>query len=232
MINNDMREFWLDLDYNSFEFGTQAIVSYYRRLGGSDDDDFDFDYTSSRNRGNNERFQVKRFRLGDLSQYEDYYILLHQKIYGGFGIGASYTKRHLINNNEGNQYNNAFDEFTAGVDFSDFIFNGTDLVFNWRYFRNDRNNNHFETKSNVFEGQIAQRLTDKFFIDAGTFFKFYNYNNKHIDTFGWNGDIRAYLTKNFDFRIRYAYEEDDPIVLPFSEVDYIQNVTVEVGFKF
>ena len=138
----------------------------------------------------------------------------------------------LINSKEGDKYNNSFDEFTVGFDWSDFIFNGTDILVNWKYFKNDRHTKHFETESNIFEGQVAQRLSDKLFISAGGFYKFYDYNNRNLDTFGFNGDIRAYITKNIDFRIKYAYEEDDPALLPFSQIDYIQNVTFEVGFKF
>lgn len=230
LINNDPRDLKLNLNYRSYNLGTQAVISYYRKLSSSSADDFYFDYTSSDKSGG--RYLVENLNIGKLAPYQDYYLLLHQRLYKGLGVGISYTRRDLINSNEQDQYNNSFDEFTVGFDWSDFIFDGTDVLVNWKYFKNDRHTQHFENKSNVFEGQVAQKLSDKLFVSAGGFYKFYDYNNRKLDTFGFNGDIKAYLTKNIDFKIKYAYEKDDPAVLPFSQIDYIQNVTVEVGFKF
>ena len=231
LINNSPRDLVLDLNYNSYKLGTKATISYARKLSGIRADNFSFNYTASSNRGK-EGLDVERLNIGRLAQYQDYGILLHQRVYKGLGIGASYTKRELINNNEGNSYNNDFDEFTAGFDWSDFIFDGTDLLANWKYFRNNRNSNRFETKSNVFDGRVAKRLSDNIFVDAGAFYKVYDYNNKHLDTVGFNGDVRAYINKNIDFKIKYAYEEEDQFVLPGAPVDFIQNLTVEVSFKF
>ncbi len=230
LINHEPRDLKLNLNYRSYDLGTQAVFSYYRRLDTSRADDFDFDYTSSNK--NNGMYRVENLNIGKLNPYEEYYLLLHQRIYKGLGAGMSYTRRHLVNSNEEDQYNNSFNEFTFGFDWSDFIFNGTDVLVNWKYFRNDRRSASFETKSNIFEGQVSQKLSDKLFFNAGAFYKFYDYNNRNLDTFGFNGDIRAYLTKNIDFRIKYAYEEDDAAILPLSQIDYIQNITVEVGFKF
>ena len=231
LINNSPRELFLDLNYNSYKLGTKATISYARKLSGIRADNFSFNYTASSNRGK-EGLDVERLNIGRLAQYQDYGILLHQRIYKGLGVGATYRKRELLNNNEGNPYNNDFDEFTAGLDWADFIFDGTDLLANWKYFKNNRNTKRFESKSNVFEGQLAQRLSDNFFVDAGAFYKVYDYNKKHIDTVGFSGDVRAYINKNINFKIRYAYEEDDPFVLPVSAVDFIQNLTVELAFKF
>ncbi len=212
-------------------FASKFLLSFYRRLGGSNADDYDFDYTSSSNRGN-DGYDVARLNLGDLDPYEEYYILVDQPIYERFNIEASLTVHNLSNNNEGNQYNSDYLEFTTGIRCRDIMLEGNDILFEWNHYQDDRKSGRFETESNEIGGQYSQMLGDNMVVSARTFYRFYDYNNNVYQTYGFTTQIKGEVGTRVNYLVAYSYEEDDKLAVPFSKLDYLQGVRVELEFTF
>lgn len=230
-INNDPKDINAEINYVMKKFASNILLSYYRRLGGSNADDYDFDYTSSSNRGNS-GYDVARLNLGDLDPYEDYYILLNQSVYERFNVEGSLTVHDLINNNEGDRYNSDYLEFTTGISCRDILLEGNDILVEWRHYKDERKSKRFEAESNEIGGQYSQMLGDNMSFSARTFYRFYDYNRNVYQTYGFTTQIKGEMGTRVNYLVSYSYEEDDRLAVPFSKLDYLQGVRVELEFTF
>ncbi|RMF93578.1 MAG: hypothetical protein D6734_09755 [Candidatus Schekmanbacteria bacterium] len=231
LINNDPRNVSAEFDYFFPKLSSNIKISYFRLLGGSNADDYDFDYTSSSNRGK-EGYDVARLNIGDLDPYEELSILWNQPLFKKFALEASLTIHDLLNNNEGDQYNSDFLEFTAGLNCRDIMLEGNDIFVEWRHYKDERSSKRFETESNEVRGQYSQMLGNNISVSAGTFYRFYDYNRNVYQTYGFSTEIRGEVTKRISYLVAYSYEEDDELAVPFSKLDYLQGVRVELEFNF
>lgn len=244
-INEDPKDIDVNASYLLRKYSTKVLLEYYRRLGGSGYDDFDFDYTSAENR-DKKGFKVPRLGLLRLQPFEDYYVMVHQPFLDYFGVSASYKIRNLINNNEGNQYNSDSQEYTAGLDCKNLPLKGSDILVEWRHYQDSRHSKRFQTESQEISGEFSQQLDQSFSsinklfgknlnnvsFNVRGFYRVYDYNMKKYQTYGLTSYFKGYVTDNLDFLVSYSYEEDDKLALPYSKLDYLQGVRVELGLNF
>jgi hypothetical protein len=210
-IDENARDLGADIITTIPKTHTEVLLSVYRHFDVDEQDDFLYDYTFSIEDTLKE--DIRRLYLGRELGYTEATLSITQPIptQEGLSVFARYTNRQLSDNSDEDLYNTDFDRWTLGFTMDDWwVFHGTHLSLGYSYWDESRDL-IYEANSLSYFGDITQKITGKFSIGAGFYYKEEDINSliegeaaKH-----YYGSLKYKLDKKKWAELKYEYEEDD-----------------------
>ncbi|MFQ5708558.1 MAG: hypothetical protein ACE5HO_13965 [bacterium] len=243
MINSDLRDFTLDVDYFLDRTGTELFLSYYRKIGRSNDD-FDFDYTSSDL--SSKDLTVRRLLIKDLAPFQDFSFKIQQTLFGGLMATGELLVRDLVHKDLENEYNYPFQQYRVSLSASNFPWKGSHFEMRFLRWQADRMpvDPAAPFDQPVGEGEpdydevgfaASQRVLPRLTLGTQLLYRVYAYRGRYVDAenvnslfIGGQGIWEVYA--NVLLQVRYGREDDFLFINP--NLKSVTRFTTQLKVKF